>query len=132
MTGAIPTVVGLEILALALDGQEEEARRRLEQLKTSASAETLAVGALPWAYFALGETDAAFEWLERAAEKPAGLFLNMLRNIPYLSEYPGVQPFASISDDPRYWQLIERLQYPALSPEHPGYADEQDRLESSR
>ena len=130
IAGASSTVAGMVAFGKALAGQHEEARADVDRLIVQIAPQTLAIGPLPWTLFVLGDTDEAYEWLERGAETPAGLQLNMLRNLPFLDWQDEGAVFLQVADDDRYWRIIERLQFPPLPPEHPGYAREREWLVS--
>jgi len=129
IAGPIPSVASLIAFAQALTGDQEEARAELDRLANSVPPEVLAISGFPWAYFALGEPDTAFEWLERAADQPAGVYLSSVRNLPPSPEWQRSETLAGVVGDPRYWRLIEWLGFPPLPREHPGYSHERAWLE---
>jgi TolB-like protein/Flp pilus assembly protein TadD len=98
---------GLLGWALATAGRTHEARRVLGELRARPpSAPTLVSEA--WLLAALGETDAAFQLLERA-EAEGQAFVSQFG-------YPGFDPLRS---DPRFDQLVARLGLPPSTGRRP-------------
>lgn len=74
----------------------------------------------------LGEIDEAFQALERGFEEREWMMI-WLRVTPF-----GVNPASRASPaweqfrkDPRYWDLMRRMNFPPFPSEHPGYTEEQ-------
>ena len=92
-------------LAYRKTGALEEAGAIIDQLIQSS--DTTAVGSpaffTGWYYSAIGETDSAFYWLEKA-------YQNRSPEMPWLKVNPA---FKSLKDDPRYWDLYERTGHKA-------------------
>lgn len=88
--------------ALALMGKKEEARRILGSLSAEAGKTGLAHPVLATVSVALGETDAALEWLERA-------YRQRHMNLPHTLVWPG---FAGLRHDPRFADLRRRMGLP--------------------
>lgn len=77
-----------------------------------------------YAYVSLGEFDTAFEWLEKSKNvRDTGLL--WLRTIPYWKMYIDDPNWIAFRNDPRFWELIDLIDFPPLPKEHPGFADEQ-------
>ena len=84
---------------LAAAGQEAEARRVLEKLRSEGRANYLRAEFLAAAYGMLGDRDEAFRHLDRAIEqRSAGLI--------YLHLDPLYDP---LRDDPRFGALVEKI-----------------------
>jgi tetratricopeptide (TPR) repeat protein len=80
-------------------GRRDEAERALQALLQSKAAGRIPSSHIAIAYASLGQTDRAFDWLERAyAEYDA--FLSLLHVYP---------AFDSLRSDPRYAALLTRL-----------------------
>jgi len=90
------------IYALAKDGKQAEARRELEQLLNLASTRYVPAYTIALGYHGLGETDKAFEWLERGFRERAILMIFL----------KGEPKWRSVAGDPRYQDLIRRMNLP--------------------
>jgi hypothetical protein len=83
-------------------------------------------------HLSLGEVDEAFQAYERAfQEREWGVV--WLRVGPYVfsdATYPNWTgpKWMRLRQDPRYWDLMRRMNFPPFPPEHPGYAEEQAQL----
>ncbi len=84
--------------AYATGGRREDALRILEDVRGSAI-DPLKVA---YVYAALGEADAAFEWLEKAYERRS-------LALTWIGVYPGFDPLRS---DPRFDDLLRRIGFP--------------------
>ncbi len=83
----------------AASGNEAEARRILAELTAARGSRVVSAWGIGALHAALGDIDAAFDWLETAiAEKASGLM--------FLRTHPRLDP---IRDDPRYWPMVERV-----------------------
>ncbi|HEV7397836.1 MAG TPA: winged helix-turn-helix domain-containing protein [Pyrinomonadaceae bacterium] len=87
----------------ALAGQSAEARRTLEELKALATRRYLSAGSIALIHAALGETETAFEWLEKA-------FTNRDIEMVWLKVDPVFDP---LRGDERLTELTRRVS-PAL------------------
>ena len=87
------------VVVAALMGRVGEARAVLEGLKAEARERYVSPVAFVTLYAALGETDAAFEWLDRAYDDRRG-WMAYLRVEPRLDGLRG---------DPRFARLLERM-----------------------
>ncbi len=83
--------------AYAGAGRREDALRILEEVRGSAGHVNVA-----YVYAALGEADAAFEWLEKAYERRSG-------RLGWLPVEPVLDPLRS---DPRFDDLLRRIGFP--------------------
>ncbi len=83
--------------AYAGAGRREDALRILEEVRGSADHVNVA-----YVYAALGEADAAFEWLEKAYERRQG-------ELGWLQVAPVLDPLRS---DPRFQDLLRRIGLP--------------------
>jgi TolB-like protein/class 3 adenylate cyclase/Flp pilus assembly protein TadD len=109
-------------LAHASAGEREEAREIVDAARRSFGDDRLQNVRLGDVLLALGEIDGAFEAYERAFEEREGGIL-WLRVRPYRN---AARPeWTQLRKDPRYWDLMRRMNFPPFPPEHPGYADEQ-------
>jgi tetratricopeptide (TPR) repeat protein len=88
----------------ALAGRKKEALNVAAELEAEGKKwDTAGIAEI---YAALGETDKAFEWLETAYEK----------RHPFLP-WIGVNPsYVSLKDDPRFQDLLKRMNLPPLPP----------------
>ena len=111
-------------LALAL-ADHDQGRRAREILEEVAAIEdyydSTGVG---YAYVSLDDLDAAFEWLEKGYDS-RDWGITRLRTMPYRKIYLEDPSWIQFRNDARYRDLIARVGFPRLPPEHPGYADEQ-------
>ena len=87
-------------LALAYAGarRREDALRILEEVRGSAM---YPVG-VAYVYAALGEADAAFEWLEKAYERRS-------MSLTWIRSHPSAD---SLRSDPRFQDLLRRIGFP--------------------
>ncbi|MCH7910943.1 MAG: hypothetical protein IIB38_15180 [Candidatus Hydrogenedentes bacterium] len=109
-------------LTLGAAGQDERARIVLEEI--AAKDDYFDSAAVGYAYVSLDDLDAAFEWLEKGYDS-RDWGITRLRTIPYWKIYIDTPSWIRFRNDPRYRDLIERVGFPPLPPEHPGYAEEQ-------
>src|SRR5262249_46952312 len=93
--------------AYAGAGRRPEAAKVLEELHDRSKREYVMPLLFAWVHAALGETDAAFEWLERAYED-RDPFLTMAKVVPV---------FDKLRPDPRFDRLLRRMR---LVPGLPG------------
>ncbi len=119
----------LDLLALTLasSGQLERARAILDEASAKSegpvAGRVLFVYAL-FAYALLGEMDTAFKWMETSVDsRDFGVF--WFRVMPYRKDIANNPNMIRFRTDPRFHEIIDRMKYPPLPPEHPGYADEQ-------
>lgn len=85
--------------AYAVGGRESEARRAIDELKPAAERGDVSAMLMVYPYAGLGESDPAFEWLERSLEERSGLLI-----------YLKVDPmFDRLRGDPRFTTLMRRL-----------------------
>ena len=97
--GDTPTTRAKYAHVLASCGRTAEARAALEELKAKGDARGALAYEVAVVYSLLGETDAALEWLERAAEEHA-VGLAFVRVDPRLGR---------LSDDARFDALLKRI-----------------------
>jgi tetratricopeptide (TPR) repeat protein len=86
-------------MALAEAGQTAEAREVLRRLHTTAATAYVPPTSYAWVHLGLGETDAAFPWLDRAVEECDQ------RMMP-IKTYRFLDPIRS---DPRFLRLLRRM-----------------------
>jgi eukaryotic-like serine/threonine-protein kinase len=109
--------------ALMADGREDEARAVLDELLAIAERRFVMPYFLAMAYTALGETDLAFEWFEKAVDQ---------RNVWMI--WFGTEPkLDALRRDPRYLRILERTNNPLCRRQtHPaGGADTSETKEKS-
>ena len=94
-------------VAYAEAGRTEEARRLLEELRGRASREHVRAVSLAGIYSALGQTDEAFVWLERAYEERDVAFAFFRGNLP-ATAFMGVAT-RNLMSDPRYQVLLRKI-----------------------
>ena len=86
----------------AILGEISESRKILEDAKKNWKPDGSSAANVALFHAAAGEKDAAFEWLERAAQERSP-FLLFVKLIP---------PFHSLRDDPRFDALVKRIGIP--------------------
>ena len=96
---------------------EQEARAELAKLENLEESDHFDRGWYADVYAQLGEFDKAFELMNDQASRPGGWSNLMLRTHGRIELY---------GRDPRYWQLIDQLKFPALPLYHPSYELEQE------
>ncbi len=104
-TDVAPDAISLSFLGLAygMSGQTDKAQAILSELVERSKREFVPSARFPYIYFALGETDKAFECLEKAyKEHDSHLF--WLRNFPFSD---------LMASDPRFQDLLRRMNFPA-------------------
>jgi TolB-like protein/Tfp pilus assembly protein PilF len=89
----------------ALSGRREEARRALNETLHRASERYVAPGAIAQIYVALGETDEAMRWLQRAYDS---------RDIN-LPGHLALRTMEPMRTDPRFQALVRRMNLPHLA-----------------
>ena len=89
----------------ALAGQRDDARRMLARLLEAPPDDYVAPSAIALVHIGLGETDAAFEWLERACDE-RDFALVRLRVDPV---------FDPLRSDARFDELLRRVAFPPLA-----------------
>lgn len=97
-----PSYLGELGYAHAVAGQEDEAKNILSRMKSFAGDQYAAPSQLAAIYAGLGEKDQAFELLEQAYEE---------RN-PIMAYIRAEPCFDPLRDDPRYEQLVRRMNFP--------------------
>jgi hypothetical protein len=98
LTGGNPTFLAGKGVTLVLAGRREEAERILADSEERLKTQYVPMAAMVQMNIALGNTDAAFEWLGKAAEYRASFMLP-------IKVYPFFDP---IRADPRFARLLER------------------------
>ncbi len=93
-----PWTLGVLGFACALAGRREEATTVLNQLAKRSETEYIQPLSSAWIHAALGETDEAFEWFERAFE-------DRNANAPFIGTAPGLE---HIGADPRWGGLLTK------------------------
>jgi adenylate cyclase len=96
--GNLSYIVGLEGRIAALKGEREKALDCIAKIEHSSGGDTVAVNYVGFIYYALGDMDKFFEYMNRSIDNHS-LPGQMLRNSP---------AFANARMDPRYRKLLER------------------------
>ena len=97
-----PAVLGA---AYGAAGRKEEARKILQELKGRKGSNAVPPYFLAWVAASIGDKDEAFQWLEAAHRQKASLLVALR-----------VEPlFDSLRSDPRFEDLLRRLQLPATA-----------------
>jgi hypothetical protein len=86
-------------LTLGLGGKASEARSLLERLHANASQAYVPPTSFAWIHLGLGETDAAFEWLDRAVDE-CDQFMMPIKSYEF---------FDPIRSDPRFVALLRKM-----------------------
>ena len=109
-------------IAHGLSGQQRRAETILNEIKTlDLKGNNFELGNL---YAELGDLDAAFDSYERGlTTKELGLVY--FRRRPYEGRNIDRPQYLQLREDPRFWDLVERIGFPPFPPEHPGYVEEQ-------
>ncbi len=98
-----PNLLGFLGAALAEAGEIDEARAVLDELLERTKERYVEPNAVATVYAALGDNDAAFEWLERAYEERS----QMLANV-----HSSRGPIYRLRADPRFNELMRRMGLP--------------------
>jgi serine/threonine protein kinase/tetratricopeptide (TPR) repeat protein len=95
VSGRSPFYLGALAWGYGTAGRRAEAEAVIGEMQARAREEFVAPGFLAWAFAALGETDQAFEWLERScAEHDA--HLSLLLDMPFYDNVRGDRRFAEV------------------------------------
>lgn len=117
----LPSLVALA-RAHADVGNEDEARAILEEL--AATDDYFDSASSAYAFVSIGDLDSAFELLEIGFdEKDWGMV--ELRVSPYWKIYVDKPNWIRFRNDPRYLDLIRRMNFLPLPSSHPGYKEDQ-------
>jgi hypothetical protein len=114
-------------LAHAEAGYGERAWEMVAAVRRTYGEDRLSNGLLAEIHVALGEIDEAFQAYERAFQERDWLMV-WLRVGPYTGSAATSPRWKRFRQDPRYWDLMRRMNFPPFPPQHPGYADEQAQL----
>jgi len=95
-------VAGVLAQTYASNGAEGYWQWRLQELQRTAVAGYVGPSEFAKIYAALGDTDAAVEWLEKAYQEHNG--------VEMLNVWPG---YDSLRSDPRFADLLSRMKFPA-------------------
>jgi len=114
-------------LAHAVAGHGERAREIVVTARRTYGEDRLSNGMLAEIHVSLGEIDEAFQAYERAFQEREWPMV-WLRVGPYVGIAATFPNWKRFRQDPRYWDLMRRMNFPPFPPEHPGFADEQAQL----
>jgi TolB-like protein/tetratricopeptide (TPR) repeat protein len=98
-SGGASNMMGWLGLTLGLGGKAPEARSLLERLQARAQKDYVPPTSFAWAHLGLGETDAAFEWLDRAVDE-CDQFMMPIKSYEF---------FDPIRSDPRFLALLRKM-----------------------
>ena len=101
---------------LARFGDVENAKSILKEMEDRANTTFVSSVSIAIVHARLGNWDAAFRWLESGFEGKEGFAYLRLRNHRILK---------LMGDQPRYWDLVDRMKFPALPIQHPFHEKEQ-------
>lgn len=99
IAGGLAALIGWLGLTLGLGGNADEARLWLDRLHAAASRGYVPPTGFAWIHIGLGETDAAFEWLNRSVEA-CDQFMMPIKSYEFLDPLRG---------DPRFLALLRRM-----------------------
>ncbi len=95
---------GMSAAARAITGDRTTARQMVDRLMANLSSRSLKTASVAWALAALGDTETAFQWLERSFEDGGGaVAMTYVAGRPFLD---------SIVGDPRYDAILSRMNLP--------------------
>lgn len=100
LSGGSPQILGWLGRAYAISGQREEARKTLRELEQQSKRRYVAPFDLALVYLGLGETEQAFEWLDKAREDRSFWLIYFIRVAPFIE---------GIRSDPRFQELLRRM-----------------------
>jgi TolB-like protein/Tfp pilus assembly protein PilF len=80
-------------------GMKEDAERLLEELRTKAAGEYISPYCLSWIYFALGDSEKGFQWLEKSYEERDS----------WLCEIKVEPVFENVREDARFLVLLKKV-----------------------
>jgi TolB-like protein len=98
-SGGAANLIGWLGLTLGLAGKTAEARSLLESLHAKAEKSYVPPTSFAWIHLGLGETDAAFEWLDRAVDA-CDQFMMPIKSYEF---------FDPIRSDPRFLALTRKM-----------------------
>ncbi len=103
LAGAADTDIQLDLgFAYAVSGRPDEARRILANLRQLHQQGVVPAASLATLYGALGESDEAFVWLEKAYQE----------RDPQLTYLKAGRRFEPLREDPRFGQFVRRVGFP--------------------
>jgi TolB-like protein/DNA-binding winged helix-turn-helix (wHTH) protein len=88
----------------AMAGRPDEARKILNELKARSNREFVSAQDFAYIYTGLGDKDQAYVWFEKAYEERSDVILNLNAD----------PDFESLRSDPRFQELLRRLNFPAI------------------
>jgi TolB-like protein/Tfp pilus assembly protein PilF len=103
LSGGSSSMLGWLGMSLALGGEAAEARTLLERLHERASKAYVPPTSFAWIHLGLGETDSAFEWLDRAIDA-RDQFIMPIKSYWF---------FDPIRSDPRFAALLHKMRLDA-------------------
>ena len=99
LSGGAPLILGWLGLALAESGNKAGAQSLLNGLHAATPGVYVPPTSLAWIYLGLGETDAFFEWMDKAIDARDHM-VTPIQSYPFMDR---------IRDDPRYMGLLRKM-----------------------
>lgn len=99
VSGGMPGLIGWLGLTLGLNGSAAEARSLIDRLHGKAAQGYVPPSSFAWIHLGLGETDEAFEWLDRAVAECD----------QYMMPIKSYRFFDPIRADPRFLNLLRKM-----------------------
>jgi tetratricopeptide (TPR) repeat protein len=100
LSGGTPQILGWLGRAYGMAGQREEAQKALRELEQQSKRRYVDPFDLALVYLGLGETEQAFEWLEKSREDRSFWLVYFIRWAPFIE---------GIRSDPRFAELLGRM-----------------------
>jgi TolB-like protein/tetratricopeptide (TPR) repeat protein/class 3 adenylate cyclase len=109
---------------LGFAGRIGEARSIAEPFLSGRAREPAAAREIARYRISIGETELALDSMEKEMDPPDFLTLLALRVNPFV---PGTTAAAYVPllESPRFWKLVDKLNFPPFPPGHPGYEPQQ-------
>ncbi|MCH7911194.1 MAG: protein kinase, partial [Candidatus Hydrogenedentes bacterium] len=110
----------IRAMIFGLSGRLEEARALEREVLSGGAPPT--VNADVWAmyYGSVGDFDKVFDYLNQGMETPNSNLVSLLRLFPFAPGW-SFGKFAELPDHDRYWELIDRMNFPPFPEGHPGH-----------
>ena len=99
VSGGMPGLIGWLGLTLGMNGSAAEARLLLDRLHGNAAQGYVPPSSFAWIHLGLGETDNAFEWLDRAVDE-CDQFMMPIKSYSF---------FDPLRADPRFRALLRKM-----------------------
>ncbi len=116
--------MGLAV-ALGFAGRAGDARRIGGPFLSGKQDETVTEVVIAEYYISIGETELALDSLEKAMDPPDVIIVHLVRMDPFVPGSATAAAWAPVLESPRFWKLMDRMNFPPFPPGHPGYELEQ-------